>query len=97
MSTRTNNKPNKLLFSWTFLFKVSQKIKSNRPDIIVKNNKRKKKCLLTDMSLPTNNHISVQKYTYKHLEGEIVKIVASQNYIHVSKSLTHGYYKERVK
>ena len=48
----------------------------NRPDLVVKNDKRKT-CLLIDMSVPTDNNISVKEYDkiskFKDLEIEIEK------------------------
>ena len=37
------------------------KIKSKRPDIVVKDYKRKT-CILIDMSVPTDNNTSVKEY-----------------------------------
>ena len=50
---------------------------SNKPDIVVKNNKRNT-CFLIDVSVSTDNNISVKEYNkiskYKDLEIEIEKM-----------------------
>ena len=46
---------------WEFAFQTNQKIKCNRPDIVDKDYQRKT-CLLPDLSVPTDNNISVKEY-----------------------------------
>ena len=41
--------------------KTDRKIKRNRPDLVVKDYKRKT-CFLIDMSVPTDNNKSVKEY-----------------------------------
>ena len=45
---------------WDFAIQTDRKIKSHRPDIVIKEYKRKA-WVLIDMSGPTNNNISVKK------------------------------------
>ena len=62
-----------------FAIQIGRKIKDNRPDLVVKDYKRKT-CFVIDMSVPTDYNISVNGYNkisnYKVLEIEIEKNVA---------------------
>ena len=46
---------------WSFVIQTDRKIKSNRPDIVVKSYERKI-YLPNDMAAPTDNNISVKDY-----------------------------------
>ena len=62
---------------WNFALQTDRKIKCNRPDFVVKDYKRKT-CLLIDISVPTDNNMSVTEYNkitkYKNLKIEIEKM-----------------------
>ena len=74
---------------WDIAIQTKRKIKINRSDIVVKDYKRKT-CLL-DMSVPTDNNISVKEYNkiskYKDLEIE--------NYHRARNSRSPGFDLER--
>ena len=61
---------------WDFTIQTDSKIKSNRPNIVAKDYKRKI-CLLIDMFVPTDYNILVKEYNeiskYKDLEIETEK------------------------
>ena len=71
------------------------KIKTNRQDIVIKDYKRKI-YLLIDMSVSTDNKISVKEYNeiskYKHLEIDFAKM---WYYYFTSNSGSTGYDQER--
>ena len=62
---------------WDMPIQTDKEIKANRPDIVVKDEK-KRTCLLIDMSIPTERNTSLktmEKLTkYKDLEIEIEKM-----------------------
>ena len=62
---------------WDFPVNTDRTIQANRPDIIIKD-KKKKECILIDMSVPTDKNISVKVFDklskYKDLEIEIQKM-----------------------
>ena len=62
---------------WDFTMHTDGSIKANRPDIIVKDCK-KKTCLLIDMTVPSDRNLSLKQYEkisgYKDLEIEIQKM-----------------------
>ena len=62
---------------WDFTIHTDKSIKANRPDIIVKDCK-KKTCLLIDMTVPSDRNLSLEEYEkmskYKELEIEIQKM-----------------------
>ena len=62
---------------WDFTIHTDRTIKANRPDIIIKDHKQKK-CLLIDMSIPSDANISSKEFEkiakYKDLQIEIQKM-----------------------
>ena len=62
---------------WDFPIITDKEIKANRPDIVLINNSDKT-CLLIDMTVPSDNNISLKEYEklakYKDLEIEIQKM-----------------------
>ena len=61
---------------WDFVIQTSRKIKRNRPNVVVKDYKRKTH--LIDMTVPTNHNISVEEFDkmgkYQEVEIEIEKM-----------------------
>ena len=62
---------------WDFSVHTDRTIKANRPDIIIKDRK-KKQCLLIDMTIPSDKNISLKEFEklskYKDLEIETTKM-----------------------
>ena len=62
---------------WGFAILTDRKIKNNRPEIVVKEYKRKT-ILPTDVLVPTDNNVSLKEYNkidkYKDVEIEIEKM-----------------------
>ena len=62
---------------WDFPIRTDRTIQANRPDIIIKH-KQSKTCQLIEMSVPSDNNISVKEFEkrskYKDLEIEIAKM-----------------------
>ena len=59
--TSTNIRSKRDAIFWVFAIQIKRKINHNRPDIVVKDFKRKT-WLLIDMSVPRDNNISVKEY-----------------------------------
>ncbi len=61
---------------WDFSISTDKTIKANRPDIVIKNNNTKK-CLLIDMTIPSDRNIGLKEFEklskYKDLEMELHK------------------------
>ena len=76
-STGTIKRRHRSYFLWVFTIQTDKKLKSNRPDIMVTNFKRKT-CLRIDVLAPTDNIISVQEYykisKYKDPEIDMEKM-----------------------
>ena len=49
---------------WDFAIQTDRKIKTNKPDIVVKDHKRKA-CLLIDMAVTTDDNVSVKESIIK--------------------------------
>ena len=62
---------------WDFPIHTDRTIKANRPDIIIKDRK-KKECLLIDVAIPSDKNTSTKQFEklskYKDLEIEVTKL-----------------------
>ena len=57
-------KTKEVIILWDFAIQTEWKIKRNRPDIVIKDNKRKT-CLSINMSVPTGYNISIKNIVSK--------------------------------
>ena len=62
---------------WDMPVSTDKEIKANRPDIIIKD-KKEKKCIMIDMSIPSERNVSIKEVEklskYKDLEIEVTKM-----------------------
>ena len=62
---------------WDMPVNTDKEIKANRPDIIIKD-KTEKKCIMIDMSIPSERNVSIKEVEklskYKELEIEVTKM-----------------------
>ena len=55
---------------WDMPIQTDHEMKANRPDIVIKN-KQEKRCLLNDMSIPTEKNPSVNSQSTKTLKSKL--------------------------